>query len=424
MARRRIAITGIGLLTPLGVGTDTTWRRVCAGESGIGPITRFDAREFTTTIAGEVREFDATQWIPKRNLRQMDLFIQFAIAAADMAVAQAGLDPAKGGERPDPERWGCYIGAGMGGLMTIEATYKALLDKGPRHGISPYFTPSVIINLAPGQISIRHDCRGPNMSMVSACSTAAHSIGEAARLIERGDADLMIAGGSESTVTPLGIGGFCSARALSQRNDEPTKASRPFSASRDGFVLSEGAAIVVLEAYDRAIARGAPVLAEVVGYAANADAHHITAPAPGGEGAARCMQLALRDAGLRPEQIGYINAHATSTDADASETNAIRTVFGAHAHAGLAVSSTKSMHGHLLGATGGLEAAICALALRDGILPPTINLDDPDPACDLDYVPHQARRAQVEYAMSNSFGFGGTNAALVLRRGNAPAARA
>ncbi|MBL8945735.1 MAG: beta-ketoacyl-ACP synthase II, partial [Myxococcales bacterium] len=287
--------------------------------------------------------------------------------------------------------------------------------KGPRQGISPYFTPSVIINLAPGQNSILHNCQGPNMSMVTACSTAAHSIGEAARVIERGDADIMIAGGSESTVTPLGIGGFCSARALSQRNDEPTKACRPFTASRDGFVLSEGAAILVLEGYERAQARGATIVAELVGYAANADAHHITSPAPGGAGAARCMALALRDAGLSPEQIGYINAHATSTDADANETAAIRSVFGAHAYK-LAVSSTKSMHGHLLGAAGGLEAAICALSLRDGILPPTINLDDPDPACDLDYVPHEARRASYEYAMSNSFGFGGTNAALILRK--------
>jgi 3-oxoacyl-[acyl-carrier-protein] synthase II len=411
VARRRIAITGIGLVTPMGIGTMPTWSRVCAGESGIGKITRFDATEFTTTIAGEVRGFDATQWIPKRQLRQMDLFIQYAIAAADMAVKEAGLDQ----DKPDPNRWGCYVGAGMGGLGMIESTYKALLDKGPRHGISPYFTPAVIINLAPGQISILHDCRGPNMSMVSACSTAAHSIGEAARVIERGDADLMIAGGTESTVTPLGIGGFCSARALSQRNDEPTKASRPFTKSRDGFVLSEGAAILVLEEWERAKARGVAIVAEVVGYAASADAHHITMPSPGGEGAARCMQLALADAGLAPEAIGYINAHATSTMADALETHAIRTVFGAWAKGGLAVSSTKSMHGHLLGAAGGLEAAICALALRDGVLPPTINLDDPDPECDLDYVPHEARRVRVEHAMSNSFGFGGTNAALVLK---------
>ncbi|MBC8069039.1 MAG: beta-ketoacyl-ACP synthase II [Deltaproteobacteria bacterium] len=416
MARRRIAITGIGLVTPLAVGTDETWAKVVAGQSGIGPITRFDATEFTTTIAGEVRGFDAAHWVPKRFQRQMDLFIQYALAAGDMAMKQAGLDPSCGGEKPDPHRIGCYVGAGMGGLGYIENTYKTLLEKGPRHGISPFFTPSVIINLAPGQLSIAWDARGPNMSMVSACSTAAHSIGEAARLIERGDVDLMIAGGTESTVTPLGIGGFCSARALSQRNDAPTKASRPFTASRDGFVLSEGAAILVLEGWERAQARGATILGEIVGYAANADAHHITMPSPGGEGAARCMQLALRDAGLAPEQIGYINAHATSTSADAIETNAIRTVFGAHAHKGLAVSSTKSMHGHLLGAAGGLEAAICALALRDEVLPPTINLDDPDPECDLDYVPDEARRVAVEYAMSNSFGFGGTNAAVVLRR--------
>lgn len=410
--RRRIAITGMGLVTPLGIGTEPTWARLRAGESGIGPITRFDASEFTTQIAGEIRDFDPTQWIPKRNLRTMDVFIQYALAAADMAVIEAGLVD----DKPDPERWGCYVGAGMGGLGIIESTYASLLEKGPRHGISPFFTPSVIINLAPGQISIKYDCRGPNMSMVSACSTAAHSLGEAARVIERGDADLMIAGGAESTVTPLGIGGFCSARALSKRNDEPTKASRPFTKSRDGFVLSEGAAVVVLEEWERARARGAKIIAELVGYAANADAHHITMPAPGGPGARRCMELAMGDAGLSPEQIAYVNAHATSTTADAIETAAIRGAFGKHAHAGLAVSSTKSMHGHLLGAAGGLEAAVCALALRDGVLPPTINLDDPDPECDLDYIPHVARPLAFEYAMSNSFGFGGTNACLILRK--------
>jgi 3-oxoacyl-[acyl-carrier-protein] synthase II len=415
MPRRRIAITGVGLVTPMGVGTDECWARIRAGESGIGPITRFDATEFTTKIAGEVRDFDATKWVPKRMTRQMDVFIQYAIAASDMAVAQSGLVKEN---RPASERIGCYVGSGMGGLPVIEQTIETLREKGPRYGISPFFTPSVIINLAPGQISIRHECRGPNMSMVSACSTAAHSVGEAARVIERGDADIMIAGGTESTVTPLGIGGFCSSRALSQRNDEPTKASRPFTASRDGFVLSEGAAIMVLEGWDIAVARGATIIAELVGYAANADAHHITAPAPEGEGAARCMKLALEDAGLQPEQIAYINAHATSTAADALETQAIRTVFGQHAYKGLAVSSTKSMHGHLLGAAGGLEAAICALALRDAIMPPTINLDDPDPDCDLDYVPHRARPQAFEYAMSNSFGFGGTNAALVLRKAN------
>lgn len=402
----------MGLVSPLGIGVEDNWNAVLAGRSGIGPITRFDASEYTTTIAGEIRDWDPSPWISKKEVRRIDLFIQFAIAAADMAMAQSGLDQ----DKPDPERAGCYIGAGMGGLTTIEETLDKIVAKGPRHGISPFFTPGVIINLAPGQISIRHDLRGPNMSMVSACSTAAHSLGEAARLIERGDVDVMVAGGSESTVTRLGVGGFCASRALSTRNDEPTKASRPFTKSRDGFVLSEGAAILVLEEFERAKARGATILAELVGYAANSDAHHITAPAPNGEGGARCMRLALADAGLAPEQIGYINAHATSTDADALETAAIRNVFGDHAYKGLAVSSTKSMHGHLLGATGGLEAAFTALALREGKLPPTINLDDPDPECDLDYVPHEAREASIEYAMSNSFGFGGTNASLVLRK--------
>ncbi len=399
-------------MTPLGVGLEDNWRRLQAGESGIGPITRFDASEYTTTIAGEIRDWDPSPWMPNKEVRRTDLFIQFAIAAGDMAMDQAGLRENK----PNPERAGCYIGAGMGGLTTIEETLEKVLEKGPRRGISPYFTPSVIINLAPGQLSIRYDFKGPNMSMVSACSTGAHSIGEAARLIERGDADVMLAGGAESTVTRLGVGGFCASRALSTRNDEPTKASRPFTASRDGFVLSEGAAIVVLESYEHAQGRGANILAELVGYAANSDAHHITAPAPGGEGGARCMKLALADAGLAPEAIGYINAHATSTDADVLETAAIRTVFGDHADKGLAVSSTKSMHGHLLGATGSLEAAITAMALRDGVLPPTINLDDPDPQCDLDYVPHTARKADIEYAISNSFGFGGTNASLVLKK--------
>lgn len=403
-------------MTPLGIGLEDNWRRLQAGESGIGPITRFDASGYATTIAGEVRDWDPTPWMPKKEVRRSDLFIQYAIAAGDMAMEMAGLREGT----PDPERAGCYVGSGMGGLTTIEQTLEKIIEKGPRLGISPYFTPGVIINLAPGQLSIRYNLKGPNMSMVSACSTGAHSIGEAARLIERGDMDIMLAGGSESTVTQLGVGGFCASRALSSRNDEPTKASRPFTASRDGFVLSEGSAIMVLESYEHAQARGATIIAEVLGYAANSDAHHITAPAPNGEGGARCMKLALKDAGISPEQVGYINAHATSTDADILETAAIRTVFGAHAdpgkEGGLAVSSTKSMHGHLLGATGSLEAAITALALRDGILPPTINLDDPDPQCDLDYVPHTARKADIEYAMSNSFGFGGTNASVVLRK--------
>jgi 3-oxoacyl-[acyl-carrier-protein] synthase II len=412
--RRRVVITGIGIVSPLGIGTDVTWSRVCAGESGIGPITRFDATDFPSRIAGEVSDFDPSPWIPKRAQRQMDLFIQYALAASDMAVESAGLDQ----DKPDPERYGCYVGAGLGGILWLEKSIVSLREKGPRHGISPYFVPAIIINLAPGQISIRHDCKGPNMSMVSACSTGAHSIGEAARAIERGDADVMISGGTESTVSPVSIGGFSSARALSTSyNDQPATASRPFTKSRDGFVLSEGCGLVILEERDRARARGVQIIAELVGYAANADAHHITAPPPDGAGARRCMELAIADAGIAPAQVGYINAHGTSTAADSVETRAIRDLFGAHADR-IAVSSTKSMHGHLLGAAGGLEAAICALALRDGVLPPTINLHDPDPECDLDYVPHEARKVQVEYAMSNSFGFGGTNAALVLGRGD------
>ncbi len=412
MARRRVAITGIGLISPLGIGVEDNWTALCEGRSGIGPITRFDASAFPTRIAGEVRGFDPGQWIPKRQQRQMDTFIQYAVAAADMAYRMAGLAE----EPPEPERIGVYIGSGMGGLPGIEACYESYKAKGPRHGISPFFVPAVIINLASGQVSIPLGAKGPNFSMVSACSTGAHSIGEAARVIERGDADVMIAGGAESTITPLGVGGFCSARALSSRNDEPEKASRPFTKSRDGFVMSEGAGVLILEAYDRARARGAHVIAEIVGYAANSDAFHITMPPKDGEGAQRCMRLALADAGVAPEAVGYINAHATSTAADAIESRAIRAVFGAHADKGLAVSSTKSMHGHLLGAAGGMETAVCALALERGVLPPTINLDDPDPECDLDYVPHEARAVQVEYALTNSFGFGGTNASLLLRR--------
>ena len=409
--RRRIVITGAGLISPMGIGVEDNWARIRAGESGIGPITRFDPEDFPTKIAGEVKDFDATKWISKKFLRQMDIFIQYAVAASYECMESAGLEPGSF----DPERFGAYVGAGLGGITTIEETKLKLLEKSPRHAISPYFVPMLIINLAPGQISLLHGLKGPNFSHCSACSTGAHSIGEAARLIERGDADLMIAGGCESTITPLGIGGFNSARALSTRNDEPTKASRPFDKDRDGFVMGEGAGLLVLEEYEHAKARGATIIAEVAGYAANADAHHITSPSPGGEGAQRCMRLALKDAGISPEAIGYINAHGTGTAADAIETNAIREVFGKHAYE-LAVSSTKSMHGHLLGAAGGIEAAITALALRDGVLPPTINLDEPDPECDLDYVPHRSREREIEYAMSNSFGFGGTNATLILKK--------
>lgn len=412
MSTRRVVITGSGALSPLGIGIEENWRRASAGESGIGPITRFDASAFPTRIAGEIRNWDPSPWIAKKEQRQMDLFVQYAVVAGHMAAEAAGLRAAP---PADPEKFGVFVGAGLGGITTIEATMHSLAEKGPRHGISPYFVPAIIVNLAAGQISMRHNAKGPNISHVSACSTGAHSIGEAFRTIERGDADVMIAGGTESTVTALGIGGFCASRALSGRNDEPTRASRPFSASRDGFVLSEGCGVLVLEELGHARARGARPLAEIVGYGLTADAFHITMPPPGGEGAQRCMKMALRDGKVAPEQIGYINAHGTSTAADAIETQAIRGVFGAYADR-LAVSSTKSMHGHLLGAAGGLEAALSIEALRRGILPPTINLVDPDPACDLDYVPNVAREAQVEYAMSNSFGFGGTNACLVFRR--------
>lgn len=421
MSRQRVVVTGMGLISPLGIGIEDNWAALKAGKSGIGPITRFDASEFPTQIAGEVKDFDATQWIPKRMTRQMDIFIQYAVAASFECLQSAGLSPFDA-DNPDadrgfdPDRVGVYVGAGLGGITTMEETKAKLIETGsPRRAFSPYFVPALIINLAPGQISIMHGLRGPNFSHCSACSTGAHSIGEAARLIERGDADIMIAGGTESTVSALGVGGFNAARALSTRNDEPEKASRPFDKDRDGFVMGEGAGMLVLESLEHAQRRGATIIAEVVGYAANSDAHHITSPAPGGAGAQKCMRLALKDAGIAPEAIGYINAHGTGTAADVIETNAIREVFGKHAYE-LAVSSTKSMHGHLLGAAGGIEAAIACLALRDGVLPPTINLDAPDEGCDLDYIPNVARERQVEYAMSNSFGFGGTNAALIFKR--------
>lgn len=399
------------MITPLGLDTESTWDAVISGRSGIGPITRFDVSEMPTRIAGEVRGFEPTQYFSKKYLRQMDLFIQYAVAASFMALEDAGLHE----DKPTPERTGVYVGAGLGGIATLESTHDSLRAKGWRHGISPYFVPALIINLAGGQISIFHNFKGPLMSHVSACSTAAHSIGEAYLAIRYGRADVMIAGGTESTITPLSLGGFASARALSTRNDEPTKASRPFSKSRDGFVMGEGCGLLILEDMERAKARGAKILAEVVGYGANSDAHHVTAPNPTGEGARTCIRLALEDAGVSPEAVGYINAHGTSTAADAVETSAIRQAFGAHADK-LLVSSTKSMHGHLLGAAGSVEGAICCLALDRGVLPPTINLDDPDPACDLDYIPHVARRLEIEYALSNSFGFGGTNACLLFKK--------
>jgi 3-oxoacyl-[acyl-carrier-protein] synthase II len=409
---RRVVVTGVGLVTPVAIGTEETWRGLLEGRSGIGPITRFDASNFATKFAGEVRGFDPTRWVTSREAKSIDRFIQFAIAAGTFAMEDSGLKITP----ENAERVGTYVGAGLGGLQTIEDTHTTLQQKGPRHGISPFFVPQLIINLAPGQLSIRFGAKGPNMSHVSACSSSAHSIGEAFRVVQRGDADVMIAGGAEATITPLGVGGFNSMRALSTRNDNPQKASRPFDNDRDGFVIAEGAGIVILEELEAAKRRGAKIYAELRGYAANADAHHITAPAPEGEGAQRCMKLALKDAGLAPADIDYINAHGTSTKMnDANESTAIKKVFGDHARK-VMVSSTKSMTGHMLGAAGGVETAICALTIARGVIPPTINYETPDPECDLDYVPNTARELRIRAAVSNSFGFGGTNASLVFQR--------
>jgi 3-oxoacyl-[acyl-carrier-protein] synthase II len=409
---RRVVITGIGLVTPIAIGTEETWQGLLAGRSGIGPITRFDHTAFATHFAGEVKGFDPTTWMTAREAKTLDPFIQYAMAAGSLAVADSGLDIS--GEFA--ERVGCFVGAGLGGVTTIEATCKTLSEKGPRHGFSPFFVPMIIVNLASGNLSIKFGAKGPNLSQVSACSTGTHAIGDAFRVIERGDADAMICGGTEATVTPLGVGGFNAMRALSTRNQAPAEASRPFDRDRDGFVIAEGAGILVVEELEHAKARGAKIYAELRGYGANADAHHITSPAPEGAGAQRCMKLALKDAKLGPGDIGYINAHGTSTKInDATETLAIKKVFGDAARK-LMVSSTKSMTGHMLGAAGGVETAVCALALARGVIPPTINYTTPDPECDLDYVPNTAREARVQYTLSNSFGFGGTNACLILSR--------
>jgi 3-oxoacyl-[acyl-carrier-protein] synthase II len=410
--KRRVVITGIGLVTPVAIGTEETWKGLVAGKSGIGPITHFDHSAFGTHFAGEVKGFDPTRWMTSRDAKNIDPFIQYAVGAGAMAMEDSGLKI----DESNAERVGCFVGAGLGGVTTIEATCKTLWEKGPRHGISPFFVPMIIVNLAPGQLSIRHGLKGPNLSQVSACSTGAHAIGDAMRAIERGDADAMLCGGAEATVTPLGVGGFNSLRALSTRNESPETASRPFDKDRDGFVIAEGAGIVVLEELELAKKRGAKIYAEVTGYALNGDAHHITAPAPEGEGAQRCMKLALKNAGLAPSDIGYINAHGTSTKMnDANETLAVKKVFGDAART-VMVSSTKSMTGHMLGAAGGVETAICALTLARGIVPPTINYTTPDPECDLDYVPNTAREVRVKHALTNSFGFGGTNASLILSR--------
>ena len=410
--RRRVVITGIGLVTPLGNGTEETWRALTAGKSGIAAITRFDAAGFETRVAGELKGFDALQWMDKKEARRLDLFQQFMLAAGLMARDAAGLVITD----QNATRVGCIVGTGVGGIGSLEAACYKLKESGPSR-ISPFLIPQLIPNLGAGILSIHLGCKGPNWVPASACATGGHSIGEAAQIIRRGDCDVMFAGGAEAPISPICIAGFNAAKAMCTTGDAaPEKASRPFDLHRNGFVPGEGSGVLVLEALEHARARGAHIVAELVGYGSNGDAHHITAPSPGGEGASRCMRLALDDAGLAPEAIGYLNAHGTSTQLnDANETLAIKAVFGAHARQ-LPVSSTKSMTGHLLGAAGAIEAAFCALALERGVLPPTINYETPDPACDLDYVPNEARRVQVEAAMSNGFGFGGTNAVLVLRR--------
>ncbi|TWJ19634.1 beta-ketoacyl-ACP synthase II [Geobacter argillaceus] len=408
---RRVVVTGVGVVSPLGTGNKANWDALVNGRSGIGPITRFDASDLPVRIAGEVKDFNPEAFIDKKEIKKMDLFIQYSLAAAHFAMEDSGLVI----DEANAERVGVLVGAGLGGLPTIERYHSAMLEGGYRK-ISPFFIPMLIINLAPGHISIKYGAKGPNLSSVSACATGTHSIGDAYHMIKRGDADAMIAGGTESTVTPLGIGGFAVMKALSDRNDDPTAASRPFEKNRDGFVMGEGAGIVVLEEYESARKRGARIYAEVVGYGLTGDAYHLTAPAPGGEGAARCIKMALAGAGVNPEQVDYINAHGTSTPYnDLYETMAIKTVFGNHAGK-LAVSSTKSMTGHLLGAAGGIEAVYSVLSLEHGVLPPTINYQEPDPECDLDYVPNTAREKQITYAMSNNFGFGGTNASLLFKK--------
>jgi 3-oxoacyl-[acyl-carrier-protein] synthase II len=408
---RRVVVTGIGLVSSLGIGTDANWAALAAGKSGIGTITKFDASQFATRIAGEVKGFDPLAFIEKKDVKKMDIFIQYAIAASQFAVDDARLEVT-------PElgpRVGVFIASGIGGFTTIEREHKALLDGGPRK-ISPFFIPSAIINLAAGQVSIRFGAKGPNSATCTACSASAHALGDAFEIIRRGAADVMIAGGSEAAITPMGIGGFGALRALSTRNDEPERASRPFDKDRDGFIVGEGAGVLILEEYERARARGARVYAELVGYGMSADAYHITAPSEDGDGAFRVMRAAIESAGIAPDRVDYINAHGTSTpQGDQLETLAIKRCFGDHA-AAVAVSSTKSMTGHLLGAAGGLEAGITALAVYKQCAPPTINLDHPDENCDLDYIPHRSRALKIDYALSNSFGFGGTNAALLFKK--------
>ena len=408
---RRVVVTGVGLVCALGIGTEESWRNLVAGCSGVGPITHFDTTGFDCTIAGEVKNFDPFQWIEKKELKKMARFIQMALASADFAVKSANWKP----EDSNLDEVGVYVSSGIGGFDIIEREHGKLLNGGPNK-ISPFFIPSAIVNLASGQISIRYGAKGPNSATATACSASAHAIGDSFKIIERGAAEMMICGGAEATITPMGVGGFASMKALSTRNDDPQHASRPWDAARDGFVVGEGAGILILETLEHAQKRNAPILAEIVGYGMSGDAYHMTQPEENGDGAYRVMMAALKDAKLTPNDVGYVNAHGTSTPiGDVIETRALKRVFGDRAKQ-VPISSTKSMTGHLLGGAGGLEAGISVLALRDQILPPTINLENPDPECDLDYVPNHARKVSVEYALSNSFGFGGTNAALIFRR--------
>ena len=411
MSRRRVVVTGLGIVSPVGTGVPEAWKSILAGQSGITRITRFDPSPFSSQIAGEVKGFDPAQYLSAKEARRFDTFIHYGLAGAIEAIKDSGLDF----EREQREQIGVCIGSGIGGLPMIEETHQAMLASGPRK-VSPFFIPGSIINLISGQLSIMYGLKGPNLAVVTACTTANHSIGEAGRLIEYGDADVMIAGGSEACVSPLGVAGFCAARALSGRNEDPATASRPWDRDRDGFVLGEGSGILVLEEHEHARKRSARIYCELVGYGMSADAHHITAPCEDGEGAVRCMANALRNAGVNRDQVDYVNAHGTSTPlGDVAETVAVKSCFGDHARK-LAVSSTKSMTGHLLGAAGGIEAVFTALAIRDQAAPPTINIFNQDPQCDLDYVPNTARRMKIDIAISNSFGFGGTNGSLVFRK--------
>ena len=414
MSKRRVVITGMGVITPLGIGLEQSWKNLLKGRPGIRRITQFDASQFSTQIAGEVDGFVPEDFIELKEIKKMDRFIHFALAAAKMALEDSGYAISD----QNAEKVGVFVGSGIGGLRTIEHYHSVLLEKGPKR-ITPFFIPMLVVNLASGQISIKFGAKGPNSAVATACATGSHAIGDAFKIIQRGDADVMIAGGAESVITPLGIGGFNALKALSTRNDEPEKASRPFDRDRDGFIMGEGAGIVILESIESALQRNANIYAEIVGYGMSADAYHITSPAPGGEGAARCMILALKDGGAEPSDVDYINAHGTGTKhGDELETSAIKTVFREHAYR-LLVSSTKSMTGHLLGAAGGVESVITVMSIVDGIVPPTINLDNPDPECDLNYVPYQSKEFPIRYALTNSFGFGGTNACLLFRKYNA-----